>query len=237
MFYTKILKSLNLSLSVVGLGALMAVPAQATNYWDVTADAGSFAPVALGDDIPLDACGSRLTVANNSTGPGTSICNLVNISLFSVNWFAWNFTSSTFSWITGGLGSNSGVNLSTIPDGTAAANRQTTTSTGTGTFFSSVGTYAIGVYVASLTTNTSFTESISGGGAPYNYTAQFGGDFTTSLSNALNQNGTLNNGAAWSSDFFAVTEPVTVPEPTPLLLLIPGMIWIARRERRRVRAL
>lgn len=227
-----ICRSFTLGLSLIGLGSLMSAPANATYYWDVTADAGSFAPVALGDDITLDACSSRLTVANNPSGAGTSICNLTNISYFSVNWFAKNITTGAFSWLTGGLGSNQSPNLYSLANGTAAANRQTTTSTGSGTFFDSVGTYAVGVYVASTTTYTNFTESISNGGTPYNYTAAFGSDFTSSLSYAFSSNGYLNNAAAWSSNF-TISEPVTVPEPAPLLLLLPAMVWIARRERKR----
>ncbi len=212
----------------------MTTSASATFYWDVTADAGSFAPVVLGDDISLDACSSRLHVANNPSGAGTSVCNLVNVSLFSVNWFAKNITTGAFSWLTGGLGSNQNPNLYSLPNGTAAANSQTTTATGSGTFFDSVGTYAIGVYVASTTTYTNFTESISNGGAPFNYTASFGGDFTSSLSSAFNSNGYLNNAAAWSSNF-TISEPVTVPEPEAVFLLLSGFGMIAMRERRRRR--
>ena len=210
-------------------------PTTAANatFWDVTADAGSFAPVALGEDISLDACSSRLTVANNPSGPGTSICNIVNTSLFSVNWFAKNITTGAFSWLTGGLGTNQNPNLSTIPDGTLAANSQTTTATGSGTFFDSVGTYAIGVYVASTTTYTYFTESISNGGAPYNYTARFGGDFTSSLSSAFSSNGFLNNGADWSANFAITAPPTPVPEPMQLLMLVPALLLVTRREKKR----
>ncbi len=210
--------------------------AQATTYyWDIQADAGSFGPVILGQDISLDACGSRLI---NVQFPsfGTGLCDIVNINLFSVNWFARNVTTGAFQWLTGGLGTNQNPDLSTIPVGTAATNRQTTTSTGAGTFFNSAGTYAIGVYVAGTrNANQFFTETTSSSTSSSTFldTGRFGPDYAASLSDAFNNNGTLNDGAVYGVDF-TITAPVSVPEPMQLLMLFPALLLIARRERKRL---
>ena len=209
--------------------------AQATTFfWDVQADAGSFGPVVLGENISLDACGSRLI---NVQFPsfGTGLCDVVNIDLFSVNWFARNIATGTFQWLTGGLGSNENPNLSSIPVGTAAANLQTTTSTGAGTFFNSIGTYAIGVYVAGTTNaNQFFTETTTSATQSGTFldTGRFGSDYASSLTDAFNNNGTLNNGAVFGANF-TISAPVSVPEPMQLLMLFPALMLIARRERKR----
>ena len=225
------IKSLATSLFTLFSSALASSGAHAQFFWDVEANAGTFAPVALGEDISLDACGSRLFVVGFSEF-GTSLCNVTNQSLFSVNWFATNVDTGAFSWLTGGLTEAVNDNLASVPTGSAAANLQTTTSTGAGSFFNSVGTYAIGLYVSG-TNNASLTESISNGGTPFNFNANFGPDFGNTLTQATNQNGTLNNGANLSAGFAITAPPVTVPEPMQLLMLIPALFLVARRETRR----
>lgn len=229
------LKSATLAFSVLGSACLFSTGASATYsyfYVDVEADAGSFSPVALGEDISLDACGSELLVVDYPTYR-SSICDVTNIAVYSVNWFAKNVGTGAFSWLTGGLGTDDDPDLSTIPAGTAAANAQTTTSTGTGSFFSSVGTYAIGVYIAATNYSTSY-ETVSNGTYSYNIPTNFGGDSTNSLAMAESWNGELNNGANWSSSF-EVTAAVSVPEPESLFLLVPALTLLGLRERRRRR--
>lgn len=229
-----LMKATAASLVVFGTSLLSATSANATYnslFWDVEADAGSFGPVVLGESISLDACGSRLFVVQFPTF-GASLCNITNISLFSVNWFAKNIDTGDFEWLTGGLGTNQNPNLNSIPTGTAAANLQTTVNTGSGTFFSSVGTYAIGVYVAG-TNNVTFTETTSNGTTSFVDTANFGPDFASSLTQAFSDNGSLNNGADWGANFAVTAPPVSVPEPMQLLILLPALLLIARRERKR----
>ena len=229
-----LIKTAAASLVVFGASLFSTTAANATYYnlyWDVEADAGSFGPVVLGESISLDACGSRLFVVQYPTY-GASLCNITNIALFSVNWFAKNVDTGDFQWLTGGLGTNQNPNLNSIPTGTAAANLQTTVNTGAGTFFSSVGTYAIGVYVAG-TNNVTFTETTSNGTNSFVDTANFGPDFASSLTQAFSDNGSLNNGADWGANF-AVTAPTTVPEPMQLLMLVPALLLIARRQRKRL---
>lgn len=215
---------LNTLLGTAAASLLLTLSAQATytTYWDVEADAGSYAPVALGDDIELDGCGSNIQNVQNRSLE-FSLCSLTDLDgVFSVNWFAQNQDTGAFSWLT------TAVSSIYSPDYyNADTNLDLTISTGTGSFFSSVGTYAIGIYVAAANWATYSTPPL-----PTVVTANFGGDWTSSYYTAFSQNGTLNNGAAWSANF-SVTEAVSVPEPAPLLLLIPGMLWIARREHRR----
>ena len=217
--------------SIVGFGMAFSTTAQATYYWDVSADAGSFAPVVLGEDIALDGCGSRLFVVGY-TPYGTSMCDMMNLSLFGANWFAKNVDTNAFSWLTGNLGTDPNIDVLNIPVNTAANNLQTTVSTGAGSFFSSAGTYQIGLYVAGTTNHVSFTEIISNGGSPFHFNASLGSDYATTLTQAISQNGNLNNAAAWGASF-TISDPVTVPEPEQLLLLLPGLFLIARRQRRK----
>lgn len=236
------LKSATLAFSVLGSACLFSTGASATYSlrWEVEADAGSFEPVVLGEDISLDACGSELLLANYPSWR-SSICDVTNIALYSVNWFAKNIGTGAFSWLTGGLGSDEDPDLSTIPAGTAAANSQTTTATGSGSFFSSVGTYAIGVYVAGTNYGSGY-ETVSNGTYNFYSHGNFGPNFANTLSTAFSQNGVNNNvannnvannnGANWSSSF-EVTAAVSVPEPESLFVLLPALVLLGMRERRR----
>ncbi|MBO6503331.1 MAG: PEP-CTERM sorting domain-containing protein [Kordiimonadaceae bacterium] len=228
-----IAKGLGVTFGIVSSSMMLSSAAKATFYWDVSADAGSFAPIVLGEDIALDGCGSRLFVVGY-TPYGTSMCDMMNLSLFGANWFAKNEDTNAFSWLTGNLGTDPNIDVLNIPVNTAAANLQTTVSTGAGSFFSSPGTYSIGLYVAGTTNHVSFTEIISNGGTPFHFNASLGPDYATTLTEAISQNGNLNNAAAWGSSF-TISGPVAVPEPSQLLLLVPGLIWVARRQRQKAR--
>lgn len=206
-----------------------------STYWaDITADAGSFAPVALGESISLNACGSTMHLTGSNIAYGNSICNLNNIGLYSVNWFAKNVTTNAFSWLTGGFGTNDNLSLASVPDGTAAANSVTTTGTGSGTFFDAVGTYAIGVLVATTQSASNVTyETVTNNNVNfYNIGIKFSSDNASNLSEALAAGGNLNQHAIYSSNF-EVTAPVSVPEPESLLILLPALALMGMRERRR----
>jgi len=102
----------------------------------------------------------------------------------------------------------------------ANAGSQVTLSTGEGTFFSEVGTYYIGLY---LRVDGSSYVPLPGGG----YGAS-GSD------NSLATDGSTNFSFAWSSAFSI--EPASVPGPLGALLLIPGLAYVVRRERRKLQA-
>ncbi len=92
-----------------------------------------------------------------------------------------------------------------------------TVNTGSGTFFNQAGTYMIGLYV---TVNNNSWVQLPGGSWGFS-----------------NDNGGYdpgNQSLAWSSSF-AINPASSVPEPMAALLLAPGLVLIARRERRRRR--
>jgi len=96
---------------------------------------------------------------------------------------------------------------------------QVTVDTGAGTFFNQAGTYMIGLYVT--VANNSWVQ-LPGGSWGYS-----------------NNNGGYDPGnysLEWSTSF-TIAAPASVPEPLAALMLVPGFALIARRERRRRRAL
>ncbi|NVJ98327.1 MAG: hypothetical protein HWE25_09250 [Alphaproteobacteria bacterium] len=176
------------------------------NYFDVMADPGSYSGISLGESFSLDACGSTFHRADGSS-ESYSLCQLSDLTEFSLSWLAWH--DGDYSW----LGSYSGGSAS---DGLSVA-----TATGDGTFFNEIGTYYVGLYVKA--DNNSYVPLPGGGwGAT-------GGD------GGLAYDGSTNYSFAWSSSF-QVTEAMNVPEPIGALLLLPGFVYIARRERKRKQA-
>eukprot|EP00657_Telonema_sp_P-1_P002762 TRINITY_DN1640_c0_g1_i13.p1 TRINITY_DN1640_c0_g1~~TRINITY_DN1640_c0_g1_i13.p1 ORF type:complete len:213 (-),score=9.64 TRINITY_DN1640_c0_g1_i13:446-1084(-) len=182
--------------------------AQATynyNYFDVMADAGTYGPISLGEDITLDACGSTFHRADGNS-QSYSLCDLSNLTQFTLTWKAWTGNQWTY------LGTYSG---NSAEDGLSVD-----VSTGAGTFFSEVGTYYIGLY-AYVNSDTYVALPSGSWGA-------------TGNDSDLAYDGSTNYSFDWSSSF-AITEAASVPEPAAAFLLLPGIILMARRERRRKR--
>lgn len=190
---------LKLGISAISIwlaGTLFATGAQATygyHSWDPNAEAGTYGPVALGEDIELDACGSSFYYYYNPSY-SHSLCDLTDLSAFTLAWKA--YTPGDWQW----LGVYSGAN--------ASSGLNVTQATGAGTFFDEAGTYYIGLYVR--VQNNTWVPLPGGGHA---YTAYYNRDFD------------------WSNAF-AITDPISVPEPAPLLLLLPALAWITRRQKR-----
>ncbi|WP_417456789.1 hypothetical protein [Kordiimonas sp.] len=200
----KILAGLSVAAGVLGASS----GAQATynyNYFDVMADAGTYGPISLGEDITLDACGSTFHRADGSS-QSYSLCDLSNLTQFTLTWKAWHDNQWTY------LGSYSGYSAD---DGLSV-----NVNTGDGTFFSEVGTYYIGLYV--------YVNSDKNIALPSGSYGATGND------SDLAYDGSTNYSFDWSSSF-AITEATSVPEPAAALLLLPGIVLIARRERRRKR--
>ncbi|WP_262689479.1 hypothetical protein [Kordiimonas aestuarii] len=174
------------------------------NYFDVLADPGTYGPISLGDDINLNACGSTFHRADGSS-ESYSICDLSNLQDFTLGWVAYSEDSyQILSWYEG----------SNVANGL-----ETTVSTGTGTFFSDVGNYLIGLYVA--VAGDTYVP------LPYGSYGATGNDTDLAYDGSTNTSGGFSN-------TFAVSEVYTpVPEPMAALMLLPGFILIARRERRR----
>ncbi|WP_417463924.1 hypothetical protein [Kordiimonas sp.] len=200
----KILAGLSVAAGVLGASS----GAQATynySYFDVMADAGTYGPISLGEDITLDACGSTFHRADGSSQSYT-LCDLTNLTQFTLTWKAWH--DNQWTW----LGSYSG---NSAEDGLSV-----NVNTGDGTFFSEVGTYYIGLYV--------YVNSDKNIALPSGSYGATGND------SDLAYDGSTNYSFDWSSSF-AITEATSVPEPAAALLLLPGIVLIARRERRRKR--
>lgn len=208
---TGLLKKIAGGLSITVAAMVGSSSAQATyNYFDVMADAGTYGPISLGEDITLDACGSTFHRADGSA-ESYSLCDLSNLTQFTLGWVAeYNGQSS---WL--GIYSNSYSGQGTPDEGLSV-----TINTGAGTFFSEVGTYYIGLYAL---VNDDTSVALPSGG--WGYTGNDGD---------LAYDGSTNFSFDWSSSF-VISPAASVPEPAAALLLLPGLILIARRERRRKR--
>lgn len=195
-----------------GLTALLGISGTANatyNYFDVMADPGSYGSISLGQDLNLNACDSTFHRADGSP-ESYNLCQLSDVSEFSFGWVAWHDGSS--SWL-GTYSDTLGGSIGTSEEGLTAA-----TTTGDGTFFNEIGTYYIGLYVRA--NNYSYVPLPGGGwGAT-------GGD------GQLAYDGSTNYSFAWSSSF-QITEAMNVPEPMGALLLLPALLYVSRRERRR----
>ena len=206
------IKNLSKTLVSVGIAASIASfttsSASATyNYFDIKADMGTYAPVSLGENISLNACGSTFHRADGNP-ESYSLCALSNLTSFTLTWKA--FVGG--NWAV--LGSFSGAN--------AANGLQYTQATGLGSVFTAAGTYYVALWASMASTNGSGVEvyvPLPGGG--YGIT---GNDFDWS------SDGTTNQSTSWTS---IQINAAPVPEPAGILLLLPAFALIARREKRR----
>ncbi|TNE61259.1 MAG: hypothetical protein EP335_16270 [Alphaproteobacteria bacterium] len=203
-----LLRTISKITSAVFAGALSVVLSTAAfahgSDWDVDADPGNYSdPIVLGDDIELDACGSTFYGGNSSY----SLCQLSSLSQFTITWVAstdaynWTYITSPATY----SGSNTGNGLSV------------SVASGSGSYFSSAGTYYIGLVV---TVNNGKWISTPGGSV---YTYSDSGNVSGYYTSA-----TFVAGSPEPSPV-----PPSVPEPASALLLLPGLAFIARRERRR----
>ena len=118
----------------VGFAGVLAAPANATYVpqGQLTADAGTYAPVSLGTSITLDACGS--------TFAGYSICDLPSTNKFGIEWFIKRQENGGWTnWL----------QQYTYHQGAVAPNLQKTIATGAGTVIDVPGTYFISLHVIS----------------------------------------------------------------------------------------
>ncbi|TNE61258.1 MAG: hypothetical protein EP335_16265 [Alphaproteobacteria bacterium] len=198
--------------------ALMAVSSAASatsgssnsQNWDVSSDPGSYDPVVLGETIELDACASTYYNANNPS-QSYSICDLSSLSKFTLRWKA-STDGNSWTWITNTYGANSASNGTNV-----------SMATGSGTFFSTAGTYYIGLY---LTVNNNSYVLLPSGGYGYSNSNFNQGNKSTGFSLV-----SANSGQTPSPS----NPPASVPEPASALLLLPGLALMARRDRKRRR--
>ena len=165
-------------------------------YGDVIADAGTYAPLSLGQNITLNACGS--------TFAGYSLCDLLGTNKFGIEWFILKHNDQ--------YNYNDWLAQYTYHQAASDANLQKTIATGAGaSVINSVGTYLIGLHVISYgdTIPLPMSGYAQGGDSDWNWSGMF------TVSEA------------------SVTPPSSVPEPLGILLILPSLAYIARRERRR----
>ncbi len=183
-------------------------------YIDVMADAGAYTPIAMGGDLEVDACGSTVHHAsriqhNRPDLFSFGLCDMPDLTEFSLTWTAQLGNSYTT------LGTFSGVN--------AAAGLNATFTTGTGTFFSGVGTYIISLYL-------DMPNNYANIPLPNGYIGRPGSDSGFDPNNPNHGHGWRNADLAQTS--FSLTS-APVAEPLGALLLIPGLVFIMRRQRKR----
>lgn len=148
------------------------------------ADAGTFAPLTLGEDLELSACGSTF-----ASGAGNfNLCDAPTITDISFSWTIANNTTSTFIALAGSA-------VLTLTTG------------GVADFINSVGSYSVFLNISAI------NNPINLGGG---------------------QQGLI-FGNTFDNDFASFTvAAATVPEPESLFILLPGLFYIARRQRLRV---
>ncbi|PCI63794.1 MAG: hypothetical protein COB37_04190 [Kordiimonadales bacterium] len=215
-------------LKAVAFAAAVAVctsaSANATHnfYVDVQSDAGTYDPIALGEDLTLDACGSTVHRASATLPslPSYGLCDFTDLSDFELTW------QISFESVTTTLASYSG---NSVVNGLAP-----TFATGAGSLFASAGSYIISLIVDIPDSNAWISLpdgrwARGGCDAGINIDGvQYGGTGCTS-STSPNSNGFRNTGFASTT---LVVNAVSVPEPSSALLLLPALALIIRRQRR-----
>lgn len=166
----------------ITMAALAAVSTSSIGqgYLDISSDIGTFQPVTLGDDISLDPCGSRLSIASSQLPQVDvgSVCDitsgdnhigiyyLVSSGTTTHSLVYGNFFDGYNNSINGSIVNPSGGSTTTVTNNAAAIlSSPATLSTGAGTLFSSAGTYVISL-ITGIRGGQSPTISI--GGTTYN---------------------------------------------------------------------
>jgi len=159
----------------------------ATVIGTLEADAGTYTPVALGDDVTLSACGSIF----DGVVPDIdySLCDAATVGDIA---FSWTVT-----------------NLTTFASDVFSGSEVVLSSGGIGDLFDVAGSYFIDLSVSALINPISLT----------------GGDFGLLLGGVTTDT---------ASAVFEVT--ASVPEPAAALLLLPALVYIGRRQRRKAKA-
>ncbi|WP_417451632.1 hypothetical protein [Kordiimonas sp.] len=180
-----------------GLG-LSNTASAATIYGELLADTGVYAPVALGDTVALDGCGSvfDFNPATGVSGPTVSLCNgVTDLSPFD---FTWSVFDAGFSLL--GYLENVTTNMTTG---------------GVGDLITSAGTYFLSLNVTLSPSSSTF--ALPGGNT---------GAFQPTPFN------TDPNADTHFSGIALIVNPAAVPEPAGALLLLPAVVFMARRQRK-----
>lgn len=191
-------------------------------YIDLLADAGdTLSAVSLGESVQLNGCGSAVHAASGT--PTFGLCeNGMDLTEFSITWKAsqnqyadgWNPNSA--DW----------VDIATFTGSDVLNGLTLLASTGTGTAFATAGNYVIGLWVE-------MTSSDYWQGQDVSVTLPGGLVRYPGSDDWLTNNGDTN----YSFSLGSVTvNAAPVSEPASSLLLLAGMAYLVRRERKRRKA-
>lgn len=196
-------------------------------YTDTFSDVGSYAPVGLGEDININACGSALirgpvTGSNIGTQPRWSLCDIPDLSSFELTYYV-SEASATALTSANIIASFSGADV--------LGGLTTSFSTGAGTVFSSPGNYLLGLAITlpqgelvALANGDIVTPGGDCGLITSLITFQPSGCTIIPNSNQPQINGARDTGFATTT--ITVT-PAAVPEPASALLLLPLLLGLA----------
>ncbi|MFC3050815.1 hypothetical protein [Kordiimonas pumila] len=194
------------------LVAFASIGAKATyHYYDISADAGSYSPIVLGEDLQLDACGSDVHQAVAVGYTSNEVYNICSeIPSYSIFGLRWEITFNNVTQVIGEYLSHNMANGLSI-----------SVATGAGTLISQAGSYSIGLWVG-FADNSSFSLPCY---APYSvgYTGDDSG-YIQSQSGYRNLD--------YDTASLSVTAPAAVPEPAAAFLLLPALIILSRRQRK-----
>ena len=217
--------------ALVACGAFLSVLGVSTSsqatfdfYFDVLAEQGTYAPIALGEDLTVDACGSTLHRATHTPNsqPSYGFCTLSDTALENFE-FTWTISQNG---VTSTLAEYTGSN--------AVHGLTPTFTTGVGTLISQVGNYTIGLLIHTPeywndvvlpdgnVTRAWCDPGVNIGGVHY------GPPGTGCSTSGYTTNGYRNT--SYTEASLAVT--AAVPEPEAALLLIPALLVAARRRRK-----
>lgn len=180
-------------------------------YGEVIADAGTYTPIALGDDLALDGCDSVFDYNDNPNvvGQTVSLCNgVTDLTNFSFSWTLFQYFSAT----------NTYQGLGFLP---ATGPLSTVTTGGMGDLIQTAGTYflRLNITVSPVTTTFALPGGDVGAFNPQDPFFFPGGNPDP-------------NSDTKSSAFALIVTPAAVPEPAAALLLLPAVVYMARRQRK-----
>ncbi|WP_417459799.1 hypothetical protein [Kordiimonas sp.] len=176
----------------------------ATIYGELQADAGVYSPIALGESVALDGCGSSFDTNPNVNVQGTltSLCNgVTDLAPFDFTWSIYEFDGvATYSF------------LGYVVEETVAP---ILTTGGIGDLIQAAGTYFLSLNVTLSPSSSTF--------------ALPGGDTGAFQPNPGNLS--PNSHSAFSN-VALIVGPAPVPEPAGALLLLPALVYMVRRQRK-----
>ncbi|UTW59911.1 hypothetical protein KFE96_06305 [Kordiimonas sp. SCSIO 12603] len=196
-------------------------------YTDTFSDVGTYAPVGLGEDLTINACGSALiqgpvTGANIGTQPRWSLCDIPDLSSFELTYYASEASATALT---------AANIIATFSGADVAGGLTTTFATGAGTVFSSPGNYLLGLAITlpqgelvALANGDIVTPGGDCGLITSLITFQPAGCTIIPNSNQPQINGARDTGFATTT---ITVEPAAVPEPSAILLLLPLMFGLA----------